>query len=58
MKDRLIITLPVAPYSKMNVGKMTTPILGESLAKSMNCKFVMSVNMLSTYQQRDGNSFF
>jgi len=58
MKDRLIITLPVAPYSKMSVGKMTTPILGESLAKSMNCKFVMSVNMLSTYQQRESDGFF
>lgn len=58
MKERLIITLPIAPYSKMNVGKMTTPILGESLAKSMNSKFIMSVNMLSTYQERDGDSFF
>lgn len=58
MKDRLIITLPVAPYSKMSVGKMTTPILGESLAKSMDCKFVMSINMLSTYQKRECDSFF
>ena len=29
MKDRLVVTLPVVPYYKMSVGKMTTPILGE-----------------------------
>lgn len=58
MKDRLIITLPVAPYSEMSVGKMTTPVLGESLAKSMDCKFVMSINLLSTYQKRDSDGFF
>lgn len=58
MNDRLIITLPVAPYSEMSVGKMSTPILGESLAKSMNCRFIMSVNVLSTYQNRECEGFF
>lgn len=57
MRDRLIVTLPIAPYAEMSVGKMTTPILGESLAKSMNCKFIMSINLLSTYQNRESNSF-
>ena len=36
MNDRFIITLPVAPYSSMFVGKMTTPILVESLLKYIN----------------------
>lgn len=58
MNDRLIITLPVAPYSEMSVGRMSTPILGESLAKSMNCRFIMSVNVLSTYQNRECEGFF
>lgn len=58
MNDKLIITLPVAPYSPLSVGKMTTPILGESLAKTMNAKFVMSLNLLSTYQKRDSEGFY
>lgn len=58
MNDRLIITLPIAPYSSMSVGRMTTPILGESLSKSMNGKFVMSINLLSTYQNRESEGFY
>lgn len=57
MNDRLIITLPVAPYSSMSVGRMITPILSESLSKSMNGKFVMSINLLSTYQNRESEGF-
>lgn len=56
--DRLIITLPINPYGKMSVGKMTTPILGESLAKSMNSQFVMSVNLLSSYDDRNFEVFY
>lgn len=41
----------------MSVGKMTTPILGESLAKSFNCKFILSINELSSYDIRDNKSF-
>lgn len=35
MNNRLIITLPIFSYDKMFVGKMTTPVLGESLAISI-----------------------
>jgi len=53
MSDRLVITLPVAPYGELHVGRMSTPILGESIAKSMNCKFIMSINTLDCYKDRD-----
>ena len=58
MKERLIITLPINPYDKMSVGKMSTPILGESLAKSLGGKFVMSINLLSSYEQRNSQAFY
>lgn len=58
MSDRLIITLPVNPYDKMSVGRMTTPILGESLGKSMNSRFIMSVNVLSSYEKRAFDGFY
>ncbi len=35
MNNRLIITLPISPYDKMSVGKMKTPVLGESSAISI-----------------------
>lgn len=57
MNNRLIITLPISPYSNMSVGKMTTPILGESLAKSMDCNFTMSINVLNSYNNKNSNSF-
>lgn len=57
MNDRLVITLPISPYDKLSVGKLTTPILGESLAKSMNCKFVMAINVLNSYNNKDYKGF-
>lgn len=57
MNDRLIITLPISPYDKMSVGKMTTPILGESLAKSMDCNFIMAINVLNSYKNKKYDSF-
>ncbi len=57
MSNRLIISLPVKPYAKMSVGRMTTPILGESLAKSFDGNFVMSINDLSSYDTRESSSF-
>lgn len=57
MSDRLIITLPISPFDKMTSGRMISPILGESLAKSMNCDFIMAVNALSSYKGRDYSSF-
>ena len=58
MNNRTIITLPVNPYGKMSVGRMTTPILGESLGKSMDSQFIMSVNLLSSFEKRTIEGFY
>lgn len=50
--DRLIITMPIAPYKTFSVGKLTTPILAETLAKKMNAKFILAVNLLDSYKER------
>lgn len=50
---KIIITMPIAPYNNFSVGKMSTPILAETLAKKMNAKFILSVNMLDSYKERN-----
>ena len=57
MNDRMIISLPISPYDKMSVGRMTTPILGESISKSMNCKFIMAINVLNSYKNKNYSGF-
>lgn len=51
--EKIVITMPIAPYSDFSVGKMSTPILAEMLAKKMKAKFVLSVNMLDSYKKRN-----
>ena len=50
--ERIIMTMPIAPYKTFSVGKMSTPILAETLAKKMNCKFILAVNLLDSYKNR------
>ena len=51
--ERLILTMPIAPYSKFSIGKMSTPILAEALAKKMGGEFYLAVNLLDSYKNRE-----
>ena len=51
--ERIVLTMPITPYSKFSIGKMTTPILAETLAKKMNALFILSVNLLDSYKERN-----
>lgn len=51
--NRLIITMPIAPYNNYSIGKLSTPILAQSLAKKINGKFVLSVNLFDSYKTRE-----
>ena len=31
--NKMVITLPIAPYKNFSIGKLSTPILAEALAK-------------------------
>lgn len=55
--ERIIITMPIAPYDKFSIGKLTTPILAETLAKKMHAKFILSVNLLDSYKERNIESY-
>lgn len=51
--EKIILTMPISPYKNFSIGKMTTPILAETLAKKMNAKFIMAVNILDSYKDRN-----
>ena len=51
--ERLVITMPIAPYKKFSVGKMSTPILAKSLATKLNAKYILAVNTLDSYKERE-----
>ena len=50
--ERLVITMPISPYKKFSVGKMSTPILAQALATKLDAKYVLAVNQLDSYHER------
>lgn len=52
--DKLLITLPINPYDEFFVGKMTTPILGESLKYVLTKKYNMQ-NLFGDMKERNKN---
>lgn len=51
--ERIVLTMPIAPYSNFSVGRMSTPILAESLAKKIGGSFQLAVNLLDSYNERN-----
>ena len=51
--ERIVLTMPIAPYQKFSIGKMSTPILGEALAKKIDGEFHLAVNLLDSYKKRE-----
>ncbi len=49
--------MPIAPYKKFSVGKMSTPILAKSLATKLDAKYVLAINALDAYKERDIDSY-
>ena len=45
--------MPIAPYQKFSVGKMSTPILAKSLATKLDAKYILAVNALDSYKARE-----
>ena len=50
--EKIIMTMPIAPYDNFSIGKMSTPILADFLAQKMDAKFVLAVNQLDAYKKR------
>ena len=55
--ERLILTMPIAPYKKFSIGKMSTPILAEALAKKLGAEFHIATNLLDSYNKREITSY-
>lgn len=51
--ERIVLTMPIAPYHKFSIGKMSTPILAEALAKKIGGEFHLAVNLLDSYHKRE-----
>lgn len=51
--ERLVLTMPIAPFSSYSLGKLSTPVLAEALAKKIGGQCCLAINMLSSYQNRD-----
>lgn len=39
--NKMVITLPIAPYKNFSIGKLSTPILAEALAKKLMASFIL-----------------
>lgn len=50
---KAVLTMPIKPYYNFSLGKMSTPILAESLAKKLGAEFYLVVNMLDSYNTRE-----
>jgi len=55
--ERLVLTMPISPYSKFSIGKMSTPILADALAKKLGGEFCLAVNLLDSYNNREMNQY-
>lgn len=56
MNDILITTFPMKPLSNIKVGTFTAPLYVEFLSQKLNCKSVLSLNLLNSYKKLNDNS--
>ena len=55
--NRLVITMPIAPFSSYSLGKLSTPVLADTLAKKIGGSCCLAINSLSSYQSRDVDGY-
>ena len=49
---KAIITLPLSPIKADELGRMTTPIVGNAIAHMLDANFYLSVNLLDSFKDR------
>ena len=54
MEDLMISTMPIKPYEKINLGLMIAPVVSDVLGNILDCKKVLSVNLLHSYDEKIG----
>lgn len=55
MEDLMITTMPIKPYEKINIGLMVAPILCDVIGSILNCKKVLSVNLLHSFDDKQND---
>lgn len=55
MEDLMITTMPIKPYDKINIGLMIAPILCDVLGSILNCKKILSVNLLHSFENKQND---
>ena len=56
MNDTLITTFPMKPLSNIKVGTFTAPLYVDFLSQKLNCKSILSLNLLNSYKKTNDNS--
>lgn len=52
MQERAVITLPLSPKKSEELGRLVTPVVGETISKAINGNFYLCVNLLDSYSDR------
>lgn len=50
MNDVVVTTFPIKPLNKVRVGSFTAPVYVDLIAKKIECKSVLSLNVLNSYK--------
>lgn len=53
MNDLMITTMPIKPYEKINIGLMIAPTLCDILGSILNCKKILSFNLLHSFEDKN-----
>ena len=51
--NKVIMTLPIKPQEKTNVGILVAPTIVDSLGEIMNIDRILNINLLNTYSDRE-----
>lgn len=53
MKDKAVITVPLSPTRNNQLARFVTPIVGETISKSINANYHLCVNMLDSFNNHE-----
>lgn len=56
MNDLIVTTFPMKPLSKIKVGTFTAPLYVSFLGEKLQCKSILSLNILNSYKKIEDNS--
>ena len=52
MENLTVMTMPIKPYEKINIGLMIAPTLVDIIGSTLKCKKVLSFNLLHSFDNK------